>query len=64
MPPSASAAIVRWFADTFDRAAGVSYEMFGLQDSFGKVLKENLKVRQNYNAAYIIQFKSRSRLVI
>ncbi|KAG8717008.1 carboxy methyl transferase for protein phosphatase 2A [Ceratobasidium sp. 395] len=46
MTPSASSTIVRWFADTFSRTAGIVYEMFGLQDSFGKVLKENLKARQ------------------
>ncbi|KAG9075658.1 carboxy methyl transferase for protein phosphatase 2A [Ceratobasidium sp. 370] len=45
MLPSASAAIVQWFAGTFKRTAGIVYEMFGLQDSFGKVLKENLKAR-------------------
>ncbi|QRV98029.1 leucine carboxyl methyltransferase [Ceratobasidium sp. AG-Ba] len=46
MTPSASSSVVRWFAETFSRTAGIVYEMFGLQDSFGKVLKENLKARQ------------------
>ncbi|ELU36757.1 leucine carboxyl methyltransferase [Rhizoctonia solani AG-1 IA] len=45
MPPSASGAILQWFSNTFGRAAGIVYEMFGLQDSFGKVLKDNLKAR-------------------
>ncbi|CAE6388925.1 unnamed protein product [Rhizoctonia solani] len=45
MPPSASDAIIQWFSNAFERTAGVTYEMFGLQDSFGKVLKDNLKVR-------------------
>ncbi|KAJ1305954.1 hypothetical protein OPQ81_010670 [Rhizoctonia solani] len=45
MPPSASDAIVQWFSNTFKRTAGIVYEMFGLQDSFGKVLKDNLKAR-------------------
>ncbi|KAG8741205.1 carboxy methyl transferase for protein phosphatase 2A [Ceratobasidium sp. 414] len=46
MLPGESSAIVQWFAETFNRTAGIVYEMFGLQDSFGKVLKENLKARQ------------------
>ncbi|CUA72745.1 Leucine carboxyl methyltransferase 1 [Rhizoctonia solani] len=45
MPPSASNAILQWFSNTFGHTAGIVYEMFGLQDSFGKVLKENLKAR-------------------
>ncbi|KAL5638261.1 hypothetical protein ACGC1H_005076 [Rhizoctonia solani] len=45
MPPSASDAILQWFSNTFGRTAGIVYEMFGLQDSFGKVLKDNLKAR-------------------
>lgn len=44
MPPPASASLVQWFADTFPRAAGIVYEMFGLGDPFGRVLKDNLKV--------------------
>ncbi|CAE6416240.1 unnamed protein product [Rhizoctonia solani] len=45
MPPSASNAILHWFSNTFGHTAGIVYEMFGLQDSFGKVLKDNLKAR-------------------
>ncbi|CAE6351641.1 unnamed protein product [Rhizoctonia solani] len=45
MPPSASDAILQWFSNTFGRTAGIVYEMFGLQDAFGKVLKDNLKAR-------------------
>ncbi|CEL52565.1 Leucine carboxyl methyltransferase 1 OS=Cryptococcus neoformans var, neoformans serotype D (strain B-3501A) GN=PPM1 PE=3 SV=1 [Rhizoctonia solani AG-1 IB] len=45
MPPNASGAIIQWFSNTFKRTAGIVYEMFGLQDSFGKVLKDNLKAR-------------------
>ncbi|KAH7334641.1 S-adenosyl-L-methionine-dependent methyltransferase [Rhizoctonia solani] len=44
MPPSASDAILQWFSKTFKNVAGIVYEMFGLQDSFGKVLKDNLRV--------------------
>ncbi|KAG9126168.1 carboxy methyl transferase for protein phosphatase 2A [Ceratobasidium sp. 392] len=46
MTQDASSAIVRWFSETFSRTAGIVYEMFGVQDAFGKVLKENLKARQ------------------
>ncbi|KAG8732448.1 carboxy methyl transferase for protein phosphatase 2A [Ceratobasidium sp. 423] len=45
MPPTISDIIVQWFSNTFKRTAGIVYEMFGLQDSFGKVLKDNLKAR-------------------
>lgn len=44
MPSSASASLVKWFADTFLCSAGIVYEMFGLEDPFGRVLKDNLKV--------------------
>lgn len=53
MTPDASSALLRWFVDYM--GAGVLgcvvYEMFGLDDTFGKVMVNNLKVR----AAYMCQ---------
>ena len=47
MTPDASSALLRWFVDHM--GAGVLgcvvYEMFGLNDAFGKVMVNNLKVR-------------------
>lgn len=47
MTPDASSALLRWFVDHM--GAGVLgcvvYEMFGLNDTFGKVMVNNLKVR-------------------
>ncbi|KAG6920218.1 hypothetical protein DXG01_004987 [Tephrocybe rancida] len=49
MEPSSSEAILRWFVDYFLPAGtplgGVVYEMFNLEDSFGKVMVNNLKAR-------------------
>ncbi|KAJ9110608.1 hypothetical protein QFC22_006707 [Naganishia vaughanmartiniae] len=53
MPPSASASAIDWFGSVFSRPAGpdgpegggcmgVVYEMCGLDDSFGAVMKRNL----------------------
>ena len=47
MQPSESSAIVSWFTDRFRGSAplgGIVYEMFGLNDPFGRVMKNNLKV--------------------
>lgn len=47
MQPSASSALLSWFAETFQNKAPLGilvYEMFGLNDSFGQVMKANLKV--------------------
>jgi len=45
MPKEASDALVQWFAGSFDVVGGVLYEMFGLTDSFGAVMKQNLMSR-------------------
>jgi hypothetical protein len=47
MEPSSSGVLIQWFADYFtDRAplGGLVYEMFGLGDSFGRVMLNNLLV--------------------
>ena len=54
MSPQASDALVRWFVDYFSTSTtptvlgSIVYEMFGLNDSFGKVMLNNLKVRLFY----------------
>ncbi|KAG5637726.1 hypothetical protein H0H81_003436 [Sphagnurus paluster] len=49
MVPSASDAVLRWFVDYFSDAktplGAVVYEMFNLEDAFGKVMVSNLKSR-------------------
>jgi len=52
MTPDASNALIRWFVDHFAAAGatagplgGVVYEMFKLNDAFGRVMLNNLKVR-------------------
>ncbi|KAL0955887.1 hypothetical protein HGRIS_002085 [Hohenbuehelia grisea] len=52
MTSEASSALIQWFVDHFrnegDGAGpigGIVYEMFGLQDAFGKVMLSNLKFR-------------------
>jgi hypothetical protein len=50
MNPTESNALIRWFVDYFSTAApggllsGVVYEMFKLNDAFGRVMLNNLKV--------------------
>jgi [phosphatase 2A protein]-leucine-carboxy methyltransferase len=49
MTPSASNALIQWFVDYFGAPSGgllgaVVYEMFKLEDSFGRVMLTNLKV--------------------
>jgi len=47
MRPDASSALLRWFVDYMNSGVlgCVVYEMFGLNDTFGKVMVNNLKVR-------------------
>lgn len=50
MNPAASNALIRWFVDYFSTGpgglvGGVVYEMFKLNDPFGRVMLNNLKVR-------------------
>ncbi|KAH9911196.1 leucine carboxyl methyltransferase [Fomitopsis serialis] len=55
MSPQASSALIQGFVDHFESATsaqgghgvlgGIVYEMFGLEDSFGKVMKSNLMAR-------------------
>ncbi|KAI0724714.1 leucine carboxyl methyltransferase [Fomitopsis betulina] len=50
--PEASSALIQGFADYFNRTqtghnvlGGIVYEMYGLEDSFGRVMKSNLMAR-------------------
>ncbi|KAF8161321.1 S-adenosyl-L-methionine-dependent methyltransferase [Crassisporium funariophilum] len=50
MSPSSSSRLLQWFVDTIQESADgilgcVVYEMFGLNDSFGRVMVNNLKER-------------------
>ncbi|KAJ8696982.1 carboxy methyl transferase for protein phosphatase 2A [Pleurotus ostreatus] len=56
MTPEASAQLVQWFVDYFSSTdnntnrkprvlGGIVYEMFGLNDPFGRVMVNNLKTR-------------------
>ena len=49
MTPEASDVLIKWFIDYFSSTpnavlGGLVYEMFGLEDSFGKVMLNNLRV--------------------
>ncbi|EJD07963.1 leucine carboxyl methyltransferase [Fomitiporia mediterranea MF3/22] len=48
MQPAESSALIAWFTNCFRQSAPLGvivYEMFGLEDSFGRVMKNNLKMR-------------------
>ncbi|EMD33157.1 hypothetical protein CERSUDRAFT_118220 [Gelatoporia subvermispora B] len=48
MTSAASSALIQWFTDYFAERGvlgGLIYEMYGLEDQFGRVMKENLKAR-------------------
>jgi hypothetical protein len=60
MAPEASSSLIQWFVDYFSSdnqehavLGGIVYEMFGLNDSFGRVMLNNLKVLRNFKSAYI-----------
>jgi len=38
-------ALLTWFQTTFEQIGVISYDMFGLEDSFGRVMRQNLKMR-------------------
>lgn len=49
MQPAASSSILAWFRDYFGNdnsgpLGAIVYEMFGLEDAFGRVMKNNMKV--------------------
>lgn len=44
MNQGSSDTLIKWFADTFTQISFIVYEMYGLNDNFGKVMKENLRV--------------------
>ncbi|WVF71911.1 hypothetical protein IAT40_006721 [Kwoniella sp. CBS 6097] len=45
MPPEDASAIIGWFGSTFESCVGVVYEMCGLDDGFGRVMRRNLASR-------------------
>ena len=45
LPPETTIGVLAWFRQTFASGAAVSYDPFGLQDNFGKVMIRNLAVR-------------------
>ncbi|KAK4688102.1 hypothetical protein P7C73_g2010, partial [Tremellales sp. Uapishka_1] len=45
MSPEESRDIISWFGERFERCVGVVYEMCGLNDAFGQVMKRNLASR-------------------
>ena len=44
MTPEQGEDVIRWFGSTFERCMGVIYEMCGLEDQFGRVMRRNLAV--------------------
>ncbi|KAF8320326.1 leucine carboxyl methyltransferase [Clavulina sp. PMI_390] len=45
MPKASSDALINWFSENFEITAGALYEMFGLNDPFGKIMRQNLMSR-------------------
>ena len=58
MTPTASNALIQWFVDYFAAPgggllAGIVYEMFKLDDAFGRVMLNNLKVRLSSESVFV-----------
>ena len=66
MSPEASSALIQAFTDYFGAGngvlGGIVYEMYGLEDSFGRVMKSNLMVRPSSHllAPYLKVAKARN----
>ncbi|KAG8991002.1 carboxy methyl transferase for protein phosphatase 2A [Tulasnella sp. JGI-2019a] len=43
--PSTSTQVLQWFTGTFPEVGAIVYEMFNLEDSFGQVMRANMKDR-------------------
>ena len=61
MKPEESDAVIRWFVDYLASSnsspvlGGIVYEMFGLNDPFGKVMLNNLRVcHHTYTSTFIL----------
>lgn len=51
MPPVASTSLINWFVDYLESSStlgAIVYEMFGLDDAFGRMMLSNLKKRNLY----------------
>lgn len=65
--PQASGGIFDWFTRAFSETVPIGaivYEMFGLEDAFGKVMKNNLKVRTPVDSALVYKLTEWCRLAM
>lgn len=61
MSPASSAQLLEWFVNFSKRSSNgtlgcIVYEMFGLEDSFGKVMVDNLKVNRTFFFWFPLEF--------
>lgn len=62
MSPEDSKEIIKWFGETFHSCMGVVYEMVGLDDSFGNVMRRNLAVsRCSFASCLFVQLQTPHR---
>jgi len=74
MSPEASSSLIQWFVDYFSNNSqkdailgGIVYEMFGLGDSFGRVMLNNLKVLPIlglYLSCIVLTFSLPSHIIV